>query len=356
MIAHFDVDAFYASVEQRDDPLVRGKPLAIAGSSRRAVVLTASYEARPFGVRSAMPLYRARELCPQLIVRPPDFARYRASSQAIFAIFAEGARAIEGLSLDEAFADLASADAAAAVAFATEVRRRIRAEIGLTVSAGVAGQKLLAKIASDDAKPDGLRLVEPGCERAYLAPLDIGRLWGIGPKTRTRLVAAGITTIGALARLGDDDIFVLLGRSGLELRELARGNDTRTVDADRETRSVSSEETFEVDLVDGPALRAALRELVDDVARRLSAAGLRGATVGIKVRRADRSLVGRQTRLAVPTDRAGEILAAASLCLDRAGLGRMPVRLLGVLIATLDEAVTQQLSLLVHEAAPGVES
>ncbi|MEO6991723.1 MAG: DNA polymerase IV, partial [Candidatus Baltobacteraceae bacterium] len=272
MIAHFDVDAFYASVEQRDDPSVRGRPLAIAGSGRRAVVLTASYEARPFGVRSAMPLYRARELCPELIVRPPDFARYRASSQAIFAIFGQGARALEGLSMDEAFADVGTPDAEVAVAFARAVRQRVRAEIGLTVSAGVATQKMLAKIASDDAKPDGLRLVEPGSERSYLAPLDVGRLWGIGPKTRMRLTAVGVTTVGALARLGDEDIFRLLGRSGVDLRELARGNDTRIVEADQQTRSISSEETFDDDLVDGPELLAVLRELSADVARRLTVA------------------------------------------------------------------------------------
>ena len=346
MIAHFDVDAFYASVEQRDDPSVRGVPLAIAGSSRRAVVLTASYEARPYGVRSAMPLWRARELCPELLVRPPDFTRYRACSREIFAILARGAKTVEGLSLDEAFVDCGDVDAGVAVAYAREVRRAVRSEVGLTVSAGVSAQKMLAKIASDDAKPDGLRLVQPGEEAAYIAPLPVGRLWGIGPKTQRRLDAVGIGTIGQLAALDDASVHRLFGRYGLGLRELARGNDTRTVEEDQKTVSVSSEETFEYDLRAIGELRAALRELSDDVARRLVAHGLRGTTIGVKVKRSDFSVAGRQTTIAEPTNDAAVIYRAAERCLDRVDLAGRDVRLLGVRVAALTEDAATQMSLL----------
>jgi DNA polymerase-4 len=346
MIAHFDIDAFYASVAQRDDESLRGKPLAIAGSSRRAVVLTASYEARPFGVRSALPLWRALSLCPELVVRPPDFTRYRDVSHQVFAIFERGALAIEGLSLDEAFVDLGECDVEAAVAYAVEVRRAVREEVGLTISAGVAAQKMVAKIASDDAKPDGLALVAPGTEATYIAALPVGRLWGIGPKTQRRLATHGIEMIGQIAALDDGDVHRIFGRYGVELRELARGNDSRKVESGRETVSVSSEETFEFDLQSRDDLCSALRELAADVARRLTAHGLRGTTIGIKVKRSDFSVVGRQTQVAEPTDDAGIIYAASVRCLDRVDLEGLAVRLLGVRVAALTEDASRQMSFL----------
>lgn len=346
MIAHFDIDAFYASVAQRDDESLRGKPLAIAGSSRRAVVLTASYEARPFGVRSALPLWRALSLCPELVVRPPDFTRYRDVSHQVFAIFERGALAIEGLSLDEAFVDLGESDVEAAVAYAVEVRRAVREEVGLTISAGVAAQKMVAKIASDDAKPDGLALVAPGTEATYIAALPVGRLWGIGPKTQRRLATHGIETIGQIAALDDRDVHRIFGRYGVELRELARGNDNRKVESGRETVSVSSEETFEFDLQSRDDLCSALRELAADVARRLAALGLRGTTIGIKVKRSDFSVVGRQTQVAEPTDDGGIIYAASVRCLDRVDLEGLAVRLLGVRVAALTEDASRQMSFL----------
>jgi DNA polymerase-4 len=345
VIAHFDIDAFYASVAQRDDPSLRGKPVAVAGSSRRAVVLTASYEARPFGVRSAMPLYKARALCSRLVVVPPDFERYRELSRAAFEIFGHGAKAVEGLSLDEAFVDLPTGEPAEAVAYAAEVRARVRAELGLTVSAGVAAQKMVAKIACDAAKPDGLTAVAPGTEAAYLAPLPAGRLWGVGPKTQARLAAESIATIGAIAALDDERTFRLFGRSGKLLRELARGNDTRPVCAGRETRSVSSEQTFESDVSSEAELRASLHELAHDVAQRLAHHGLRAATIGVKVKRADFTIVGRQTSLAVPTDDADAIEAAALRCLERAALEGAAVRLLGVRAASLTEERARQIAL-----------
>jgi len=346
MIVHVDLDAFYASVAQRDDPSLRGIPLAVSGSSRRAVVLTASYEARPFGVRSAMPLYRARELCPQLTVVAPDFSRYRESSERVFAIFEEGARAVEGLSLDEAFLDLDTTDITDATAFARRVKNRIHDEVGLTASAGVARTKMAAKIASDLQKPDGLTVVAPGAEAEFLAPMPLARLWGIGPKTLPRLEAAGLRTIGDVAALDDARLFEIFGRSGSFYRDLARGIDERAVDPSRERKSISTEETFDYDIGDEARVIALLREQADELARGLQARNLRAATVGIKVRKADFTVTGRQTTLAVATCDADRILAASLLCWQRSGLGDTPIRLLGTRVASLTEEEERELRLL----------
>lgn len=345
MIAHFDLDAFYASVAQRDDPALRGVPLAISGRSRRSVVLTASYEARPFGVRSAMPLYKALERCPQLVVVPPDFAQYRAASHAVFAIFADGARAVEGLSLDEAFVSLDVDDIDSATAFAHRVRQRVRDEVGLTVSAGVATVKMVAKIASDTCKPDGLAVVQPGDEAAFLAPLAVNRLWGIGPKTQARLDGTGIVTIGDVAALDDARCYALFGRAGLYFRDLARGIDDRDVDGTRERKSISTEETFEYDVRDRAQIIALLRTQAGELALDLKREGLRGSTVGIKAKRSDFTIIGRQTQLAVATDDADAIYAATVACWDRAQLDGVPIRLLGSRVASLTTETLRELSL-----------
>ncbi|GAC1583882.1 MAG: DNA polymerase IV [Candidatus Elarobacter sp.] len=345
MIVHFDLDAFYASVAQRDDPSLRGVPLAISGSSRRAVVLTASYEARPFGVRSAMPLYRALELCPQLVVVPPDFPAYRETSARVFDIFADGSRAVEGLSLDEAFCDLPGDDLDAAVAFAHAVRARIRAEVGLTASAGVAKVKMVAKIASDANKPDGITIVRPGTEANFLAPMPVGRLWGIGPKTQPRLESAGIRTIGDVAVLDDARLYDLFGRGGPFFRDLARGIDDREVDPSRERKSISTEETFEWDERDEARVLALLRVQADELARDLHGKALRASTVGVKIKRADHTITGRQTTLAVATDDADAIHAAAVWCWQRAGMSGLPIRLLGTRVASLTDEMERELKL-----------
>ena len=342
MIVHFDLDAFYASVAQRDDPALRGVPLAVSGRSRRAVVLTASYEARPFGVRSAMPLYRALELCPHLVVVPPNFEAYRESSQRVFDIFADGTRAVEGLSLDEAFVD---PGAEPAIAFAERVRERIRRELGLTVSAGVATVKMVAKIASDVNKPDGLTVVPPGTEAAFLAPLPVGRLWGIGPKTQPRLEAAGIRTIGDVAALDERHLYALFGRSGTYYRDLARGIDERDVDPSRERKSISTEETFEYDERDETQILALLRAQADELGRDLLAKQLRASTVGVKIKRADHTVTGRQTSLAVATNDADAIHAAAVWCWQRAGMQGLPIRLLGTRVASLTDEEARELRL-----------
>jgi len=345
MIVHFDLDAFYASVAERDDPRLRGVPLAVSGSSRRAVVLTASYAARPFGVRSAMPLYRALELCPQLVVVPPNRAAYYEASQKVFAIFEDDSRAVEGLSLDEAFCDVATDDVDEAIAFAQRVRSRIREEVGLTASAGVARGKMVAKIASDANKPDGLTVVRPGTEAEFLAPMPVGRLWGIGPKTQPRLEAAGIRTIGDVAVLDDARLYALFGRGGPFYRDLARGIDEREVDSSRERKSISTEETFEYDERDETRILALLREQADELARDLRAKALRASTVGVKIKRADHTVTGRQTTLAVATNDADAIHDAAVWCWQRSGLAGVPIRLLGTRVASLTDEEARELPL-----------
>jgi DNA polymerase-4 len=344
-VAHFDVDAFYASVAVRDNPDLRGKPVAVAGSSRRAVVLTASYEARPYGVRSAVPLYKARQACPDLIVVPPDMRKYRAISREIFEIFEGGGRTVEGLSMDEAFVAVDAPTLNEARTCAAEIRREVFARTQLTISAGVATGKMIAKIASDACKPDGLLAVAPGEEAAFLAPLPVGRLWGIGPKMQARLSVFDITTIGELAALDDARMRELFGSWWQEVRDLAHGIDKRSVESERETKSISTEETFEYDVRDERRLIDVLRAQALELAEALERAHTVCATVGVKIRRADFSIVGRQAHLTEPTREARRIFRTAVHCLRRAGLEGTPVRLLGTRVASLTEGDALQTSL-----------
>jgi DNA polymerase-4 len=345
VIAHFDVDAFYASVEIRDDPSLRGKPVAVAGSSRRAVVLTASYEARPYGVRSALPLYRAREMCPQLVVVPPRMETYRSVSQEIFGIFASRGFPVEGLSLDEAFVALDGLELDRACEVAQAIRAEVLDATRVTVSAGIASGKMVAKIASDSCKPDGMRGIPPGEEAAFLAPLTVGRLWGIGPKTQSRLEVWGITTIGQLAALDDASLARFFGSWGPELRDLARGIDRRPVEPGRETKSISSEETFEYDVRDEAKLIDVLRQQAKELARALANEDLSAQTVGVKIKRANFEVLGRQTHLAEPTRSPRRIFHAALFCLRRAQLAGAPVRLLGLRVASLVPGSPRQRSI-----------
>ena len=344
-IAHFDIDAFYASVAVRDNPELAGKPVAIAGNHRRSVVLTASYEARPFGVRSAIPLYRAREMCPHLIVVPPDMMKYKGVSREVFAVFGSRGHAVEGLSMDEAFIDLGETSLDEAVQLTQTIRDEVLAETKLTVSAGVASGKLIAKIASDSCKPNGLLAIPPGEEAQFLGPLAVGRLWGIGPKTAARLQTFGITTIGEVAALDDAAARQLFGSWGAEVRDLARGIDNRTIESDRETKSISSEETFEYDVRDEKQLIAALREQTKDIVGKLERENLSAATVGVKIKRADFRVFGRQTHLVEPTRDARRIFRAAVHCLRRAELNGAPIRLLGLRVASLTAGEAKQMPL-----------
>lgn len=345
MIAHFDVDAFYANVEIRDNPSLEGKPVAVAGSSRRAVVLTASYEARPFGVKSAVPLWKALEACPQLVVVPPNMQKYRDVSRAIFAILERRGHPVQGLSMDEAFVDLGDVSLDDAVSLAQTIRAEILADVHLTVSAGVATGKMVAKILSDSCKPNGIQALVPGEEAAFLAPLPVGRLWGVGPKTQARLLERNIATIGDIAALSDEQAKAIFGSWGLELRDLARGIDRRSVDPERETKSISTEETFEYDVRDERRLREVLREQAIELAQKLQREGLSACTIGIKIKRSDFKIVARQANLAEPTAQARQIFVAAVHCLRRADLGRSAVRLLGTRVASLVEGEPKQQSL-----------
>jgi len=318
--------------------------VAVAGRHRRSVVLTASYEARPFGVRSATPLYRALEMCPQLIVVPPQMGRYKEISREVFAIFAQEDRRVEGLSLDEAFIDLGEVDLRDATAIAAEIRAKVLAQTQLTVSAGVATGKMIAKIASDSCKPDGLLAIAPGEEAAFLAPLSAGRLWGVGPKTAARLQRFGITTIGQIAALEDAQARTLFGSWGPQVRDLARGIDTRSVEPERETKSISSETTFEYDVRDERRLIEVLREQAADVAEKLERDDCSASTVGIKIKRADFRVFGRQTHLTEPTRDVRLIYRAALHCLRRAHLAGSPVRLLGLRVASLALGEPKQIS------------
>jgi DNA polymerase-4 len=344
-VAHFDVDAFYASVAVRDDPRLRGKPVAIAGRSRRAVVLTASYEARPYGVRSAMPLYKARIACPDLVVVPPEMQKYRAISREIFAIMRKRGNPVEGLSLDEAFVAIGETPFQEARTFAASLRKEILDVTGLTASAGVATGKMIAKIASDTCKPDGLLAIAPGEEAAFLSPLPVGRLWGIGPKMQARLSVYGVATIADLAGLGDAQLREFFGSWWREVRDLARGIDRRPVEPERETKSISTEETFEYDVRDENQLIDVLRGQARELAAELERERTVAQTVGVKIKRGDFRIVGRQTHLAEPTRDARRIFRAAVHCLRRAGLEGAPVRLLGTRVASLVEGDSLQTSL-----------
>jgi DNA polymerase-4 len=290
-ILHVDMDAFFAAVEQRDRPELRGRPVIVgadpAGGRGRGVVSTASYEARRFGVGSAMPISQAWRLCPQGVYLPVDMDRYAHESERIMGILRRFSDRVEPVSIDEAFLDVTAS--ARAFGPPDEVARRIksevRAETDLTASVGVAISKLVAKIASDMRKPDGLVVVPPGEEASFLAPLPVRRLWGVGPKMEEALNALGVETIGDLARLPPDRLDRRLGTHGQDLQRLARGIDEREVVAEgEEAKSLGQEHTFDVDTADPDRLRAMLLSLADAVAARLRAHGLRARTLTLKYR------------------------------------------------------------------------
>jgi DNA polymerase IV len=328
-ILHVDMDAFYASVEQRDDPALRGKPVAVGGSSRRGVVCAASYEARPFGVRSALPMARALRLCPGLVVVPPRFDRYSEVSDQVFSVFHEFTPEVEGLSLDEAFLDVTRSLAlhGPAVEQAREIKRRIRARLELTASVGVAEVKFAAKVASDLRKPDGLVVVPEGGVRDFLAPLPASRLWGVGPKTEQVLSRMGLRRIGDVAAADATWLERELGSTGPWLRDLALGIDPRPVEPDREAKSIGAEETFDEDLT-GEDLHPFLHGQALRVAARLRRAGLRARTIHLKLKSPSFRITTRQRTLADPTDDGATIYAVVRDLLTEATQGF--VRLTGV--------------------------
>ncbi|MFF0298978.1 DNA polymerase IV [Kitasatospora sp. NPDC004614] len=355
-IIHLDMDAFFAAVEQASKPSLRGKPVIVGGLGGRGVVSTASYEARKFGVHSAMPMAQARRLCPNAAFLTGRFEAYRANSEIVMGLLRERSPLVEPLSLDEAFVDLEAGPYGPALAAATpaegaqlvlalaeDLRADIVERTGLTASVGAAASKLMAKIGSEQAKPDGLVLIEPGSERAVLAPMPVRALPGIGPATEQALRRAGLTSVADLAEAGFEELVGLLGKAhGAGVFQMALGWDERPVVPDRDAKSVSVEDTFEVDLADRERILREVDQLAARCVRRLRAAGRSGRTVVLKVRRFDFSTLTRSETLGGPTDDPAVIAATARRLaqqVDTTG----GVRLLGVGVAQLADYTQEDL-------------
>ena len=336
-ILHVDMDAFYASVEQRDDPALRGKPVIVGGPSLRGVVTAASYEARPFGVRSAMSMAEAMRRCPQAIVVTPSFQKYTGASRAVFAIFRRYTPLVEGLSLDEAFLDVTASRSlfGDGETIARRIKDEIRREVHLTASAGVAPAKFIAKIASDLRKPDGLVVVREHEARAFLAPLPIERMWGMGEKSAPHAHASGFHTLGDLASATDEQLARAFGNHGPSMGRLARGDDPREVEPERDALSIGAEETFEGDLVAREALERALLGQSVRVAQRLFAEGLSARAISVKLKYADFVVKTRAMQLSEPVSDTDAIFRAARELLGRFELGKKGVRLTGISMSKL---------------------
>ncbi len=355
MIVHADMDAFYAAIEQLDDPKLRGRPLLVGSDSRRGVVLTASYEARPSGAGSAMPMQRARRLCPEALVVPPRFERYQQVSELVMDALANFSPLVEPLSLDEAFLDMTGTtrlfgDAAA-------IGRRIKAAVleatnGLTVSVGVSGTRFVAKVASGFKKPDGLTIVPPDEMRAWLAPLAVSNLWGAGPKTTERLRSLGFETIGQVADSDPATLERSLGELGRRFFALASGVDAREVVGSRRASSVGSERTLNVDVTAHDEIAAYLRLSADAIAQRLRRSKRRARGVRIKLKRTDFRVLTRQGVLSEPTDVAAVLFGRAKALLDEVREPG-PFRLVGLAAYDLDAPAAADSQLDLVPAAGG---
>ncbi len=354
VILHADMDAFYASVEQRDRPELRGRPVLVGGASDRGVVSAASYEARRFGVHSAMPSALARRLCPEAIFLPGDMARYARESKRIFEIFGAFTPRVEGLSIDEAFLDLSGSERllGAAREVGARLRERVHSETGLAVSVGIGPVKMVAKLASAEAKPDGLLEIQPQGVRSFLDPLPVCRLWGVGPVAEARLRRAGFERIGDLARADPMHVEAHLGDWGGRIARLARGEDLREVEPFRDAVSYSEENTFSQDVTSRARLEATIAIHAESVARRLRRDGLTARTVVLKFRLGRRRSAGprgyplltRRHTLSEPTDDGPTLACEARSLLERAALTE-PVRLLGVAVTNLQLDADAQLAL-----------
>jgi DNA polymerase-4 len=349
------MDAFYASVEERDRPELKGRPLIVGGTNGRGVVAAANYAVRRFGVRSAMPMREALRRCPTAICVPPRMARYKEVSEQVFAIFREFTPLVEGLSLDEAFLDVTASQQLLgnAESIGSEIRRRIARQTGLTASVGIAPNKLLAKIASDLNKPDGMCRIGADNLHRILDGLPIEKLFGVGPRTLPAVQSAGIRTFGDLRMAGDEVLWRLFGKHGKSMRERASGLDDRPVLPDREEKSISAEETFAVDIRGGPELKVRLLRLADRTASRLRAHGLAAGTVSVKIRRGDFTTFTRQRALG-PASQDTSVVSAAATALLEEWLAKQPnaaVRLLGVGVGDLQ--LLQQQDLFAGGSAQG---
>ncbi len=352
-IVHLDMDAFYASVEVLDDPSLAGKPVIVGGSKERGVVTSASYEARPFGVHSAQPVASAMRLCPQGVFLPVRMSRYKEVSETIFEIFYRFTPLVEPLSIDEGFLDVTGSKRlfGSAETIAREIKRLVRQEVGLTVSAGIASTKFVAKIASDLGKPDGLVTVDHEKTREFLEPLPIKRLWGVGAVTFKALKRLGVITIGDLSRVPGERLRKEFGKHGEHLHLLSQGIDPRPVEPHQPAKSMGREETFSEDLTDGEDLNRELLSLATKVARRVRRHGLAGKTVTLKVKYNDFTQVTRSATLESPTNDAAGMYKTCCELLAKTRAGTSPVRLLGIYLSRLTSGLPAgQMSLLEDEA------
>ena len=347
-ILHVDMDAFFAAVEQRDRPELKGKPVLIGGTGRRGVVSTASYEARPFGCRSAQPMAVALRLCPDAIVLPTDGAKYAAVSEQLFAIFRDVTPLVQPLSVDEAFLDVTGCERlwGSAVEVAQDLKARIQADLDLTASVGVAPNMFLAKLASDLEKPDGLTVIQEDDIDRVLPPLPVERLWGVGPRAAERLHARGVKTIGDLLQWSERELEREFGSSGLHYGRLARGLDDRELVPDSRAKSISQERTFGVDVDDPDHVRDVLRGQVEDVARRLRRSGMKARTVALKIRYGNFETITRSMTFDHGTDGTQELQDASFTLFKRwVRQGFKPVRLIGMGASNLVEPSDEQLGL-----------
>jgi DNA polymerase IV len=338
-ILHVDLDAFYASVEQLADPSLQGRPVIVGGLGRRGVVAAASYEARRYGVHSAMPMGRARRACPDGVFLAPRFDAYGEASESVMTILRDVTPLVEPLALDEAFLDVHGARRlhGSAPEIAAVLRRRIKAETGLVASVGVATTKFVAKLASDLAKPDGMLVVEAGTEIDFIHPLEVRRLWGVGPKTGERLAQLGVRTIGDLAALPEDTLVHALGdANGRHLHALAWNRDDRAVEPARVVKSVGHEETFPTDISDREALAREVLRMSERVGERLRHGRRAGRTVQLKLRYKDFRTITRSRTLPEATNLVADIAAVARALLDAVELGD-GIRLLGVAVQQLQD-------------------
>ncbi|MFO0554925.1 MAG: DNA polymerase IV [Polyangiaceae bacterium] len=355
VVIHVDMDAFYAAVEALDDPTLKGKPVIVGGAGRRAVVSTASYEARRFGVGSAMSMVEARDRCPQAVVVPPRMRRYMEVSRGVFSVLRSFTPLVEGLSLDEAFLDVTDSQSLFGDGrrIAQSIRDRIRSVSNLTASAGVATSKFVAKVASDFGKPDGLVVVEPGSEASFLAPLPVERMWGVGKVAAEKLRRGGWLTLGDLARTRPEELARRLGTSwGANVVQLAQGLDTRAVEPDRPAKSLGAEDTFEEDLFQREELVQALLRQAARVAARLTHEGLACGAIVVKLKLSDHTLLTRRATLPAAASDTLTLHRAACELLSKFELRGMGVRLTGLQAASLIARSAQQPTLF---RDPGVE-
>ena len=338
LIFHIDLDAFFASVEEIEQPELHGKPVIVGGKADgRGVVASANYAARKFGVRSAMPTAQALRRCPQAVVVPPRHALYKEYSQRVMAIFRRFSPVMEQISIDEAFLDMTGRipGRISPEGVARRLQQQVETELGLSASVGIAANKLVAKIASDFEKPHGITYVPPGTEAAFLFPLPVRKLWGVGPKTAAELAAMGVETIGQLAQLSEENLVSLFGSHGAAMFRHARGLDDRPVQTTRRAKSISQETTFREDVSDAEFLRQTLAEMSRKLSARLQKKGVTARTVTLKLRYSDFSTVTRSITHDPPTDSAADIARYARFLLERHWQSHRPLRLVGVGVSHL---------------------